>query len=312
MDDLYLALSVVFPLFCMMALGYFLQQIGMFTDEFLTKLNALCFKAFLPPVLFLSIYNSDFFGLFSVELVVYGVLSIIIAFILLLLLIPRIEKENANIGVIIQGAFRSNFVLFGIPVTASIYGAENTGVTAILIAFVVPLFNILAVLVLSMYSNKKQSTSQTIKNIMKNPLIIASILGFIFALTRIKLPVMFEEVLGDVSQIASPLALIALGGSFQFKSVGKYIKQLSITVLSKLVVLPAIAMGVAVWLGFRGMELCALMVMLTSPTAVSSYTMAQSSNANGELAGQVVVMTSLFSIFTVFLWIFTLKQFNLI
>ncbi len=312
MEDLYLALSVVFPLFCMMALGYFLQQIGLFKEKFLNELNSLCFMVFLPVVLFLSIYKSDFFGLFSVELVFYGMGIIMIAFLLLMFFIPKIEKESINIGVIIQGIFRSNFVLFGIPVTASLYGDENTGVTAILIAFVVPLFNIVSVIALSAFLGKKQTIMSTAKNIMKNPLMLASAIGFVFALSQIKLPNLFVGVLEDISQIASPLALIALGGTFKFKSVGKYIKQLTITVLGKLVILPAICIGVGVLLGFRDMELAALMVMSASPAAVSSYTMAQSSGANGELAGQVVVISSLLSILTVFLWIFTLQQFALI
>ncbi len=312
MNDLYLALTVVFPLFFMMALGYYLNSRGMFTEDFLTRLNKLCFSVLLPFVLFLSIYNSDFSSQFSFGFVAYGSLAIFIAFLLLMFLIPKMVKENVDRGVVIQDVFRSNFVLFGIPVTQAIYGNDNISTTAILIAFVVPLFNILSVIALSAYSKEKKNLKDVIINILKNPLIISSMLGFIFAISGVKLPSLVVSSMSTVSQMASPLALIALGAGFKFSNVTKYLNQLVIIVLGKLVVLPLITLGVAVYLGFREKELVALMVMLATPVAVSSYTMAQSAGANEELAGQAVVMSSLLSVLTVFLWIFSLKSFGFI
>ncbi len=312
MDDLYLALTVVFPLFFMMALGYLLNGLGMFTDELSKGLNALCFKVFLPCVLFLSIYNSDFYSDFSIELVLYACVLTIITFILLMIFIPKMVTENIDRGVVIQGFFRSNFVLFGIPVTQAIYGDDNIAVTAILIAFTVPLFNVLAVIALASYSNVKKSNKDILVAIMKNPLIIASVLGFLCSISGLKIPFLIVDTISDISKIASPLALIVLGAGFKFSNITKYLSQLIITVLGKIVILPGIGLGIAILLGFRGMELTALMVMLATPVGVSTFTMAQSAGGNDELAGQAIVMSSLLSILTVFLWIFTFNYFSLI
>lgn len=312
MNNLYLAVSVVFPLFCMMALGYFLKAISIFNDLFLKQLNGLCFRVFLPLVLFINIYQSDFFELFSAKLILFAVILVVVSFILLMIIIPKIEPENNNRGVMIQGIFRSNYILFGVPIAQTLYGNEHTGTTAILIAFIIPLFNLLSVVALSIYSKQKQSRKQVLAEVIHNPLIIGSVVAFFFVLTGIRLPILIEHTIADISKVATPLALIVLGGSFQFKSIGAYKKQLSISVLGKLILLPGIFIPIAILFGFRKIELAALMAIFASPTAVSTFTMAQNAKANYKLSGQIVVLDSMLSVVSIFLWIVVLKYFNLI
>lgn len=312
MNNLCLAISVVFPLFCMMALGYMLRAIGVFNEQFLKQLNLLCFKVFLPVVLFINIYKSDFFSLFSIKLIIFAITCVTILFLLLMWIVPSFEKTNSNIGVVIQGIFRSNFILFGVPIAASLYGSENTGTTAILIGFVIPLFNLLSIIALQIFSNEKPSKASIIKEVIKNPLIIGSLVAFAFVITQVKMPLLFEGVVSDIANVATPLALIILGGSFKFSGIAKYKKLLFVTIISKLIIVPAFFITISIFFGFRNMELAALMAMFASPTAVSTFTMAQKANANDELAGQIVVLDSIFSVATIFLWITTLKFFNFI
>lgn len=312
MNNLYLAASVVFPLFCMMALGYLIKVVGLFNQPFLKQLNTLCFKVFLPFVLFINVYKSDFFGLISVRLILFAMGCVFAAFLLLMIVVPIFEKENSNRGVIIQGIFRSNYILFGVPMAASLYGSQNTGTTAILIAFVIPLFNLLSVVALSVFSNHKQSVSSIIKEVINNPLILGSAAAFLFVIFGIKMPLLLENTVSDISKVATPLALMILGGSFEFSGVLKYKRLLSFSVIGKLIVMPAIFIYASILFGFWGMELSALMAMFAAPTAVSTFTMAQNAKANDELAGQIVVFDSILSVVTIFIWITVLKYFNLI
>lgn len=312
MNNLYLALSVVFPLFCMMALGYFLRRVGIFDPLFLKQLNKLCFKVFLPLVLFINVYHSDFYGLISVRLILFAVSCVIAAFLLLMIVVPLFEKDNRNRGVLVQGIFRSNYILFGVPIAASLYGSHNTGTTAIIIAFVVPLFNLLSVVALSVFSKHRQSVSSIIKEILCNPLIIGSAVAFFFVLFGIKMPLLLENTVSDIAKVATPLALMILGGSFQFSGALTYIRLLIFSVVGKLIIMPGIFLYLSILFGFRGMELCALMAMFVAPTAVSTFTMAQNAGANDELAGQIVVFDSLLSVITIFVWITVLKYFNYI
>lgn len=313
MNSLYLSFSVVFPLFIMMTLGYILRVINIFNDDFVKQLNNLCFKVFLPTILFINVYKSDFDKAFSPKLIIFSMICICISFIGLMLIIPMIQKNNKKRGVMIQGICRSNFILFGIPMTASLFGDENTSTTAILIAFIVPLLNVLSVVALETYgSETKTSISKILKQVIKNPLIIASFIAFIFVFTGIKLPEVVDKSITDISKIATPLSLILLGGTFTFTSLNHSIKELIISVIGKLILIPLIFIPICILMGFRDLELIALFAMIASPTAVSSYTMAQNMNGDHELAGQIVVMTSICSILTIFIWISVLSQFGFI
>lgn len=312
MNSLYLSFSVVFPLFFMMALGYILKLVGILHTRFLKELNQLCFLVFLPFILFQNIYQSDFFAVFSLKLVVFAITSVFTLFALLIFLIPKIEKDNRKRSVIVQGIFRSNFILFGIPITASLYGPQNTSSTALLIAFIIPLFNLLSVITLQHFSTVKVKPLTLIKNILTNPLIIASLIAFGFILTGIKLPSMVNQSVSNIAQVATPLALITLGGSFTFKSLTHAFKQLRITVMSKLLILPLLFIPISLLAGFKDAQLIALVALFSSPTAVSTYTMAQSADADDILASQIVVISSILSIFSLFIIITLLKTFSLI
>lgn len=312
MNNLYLSFSVVLPLFCMMALGTFLRYTGLFNEEFLKRLNTVCFKVFLPLTLFMNIYNSDFYSLFSWKLILFALACVGAAFIVLMISVPLLVKDQKSRGVVIQGIFRSNFILFGVPIASSLYGSGNTGTTAILLSFVIPVFNLLSVIALETFSGRKSTKTALLKEIAKNPLILGSLLAFLFVLTGVKLPEMIEGTISQIAAAATPLALIVLGGSNRFQNISKYKKMLTVSVIGKLLIMPAVFLPVSIYMGFRGMELAALMAMFSSPTAVSSFTMAQNANANHELAGQIVVIDSALSIFTIFLIISLLKMMNLI
>lgn len=312
MENLILSFNIVLPIFLILSLGYILKKLKIL-DELTTKnMNSINFKVFLPLLLFYNVYKTDLSVVFNPKLLIFSIISVILVFLLLFIIIPLLEKDNRKRGVIIQGIFRSNFVIFGVPVCEALFGQNATGVASMLIAIVVPLFNFLAVICLEIYRGGNINFKKIIKGIITNPLIIASIIGLFFIYFKIKLPTPIEKTINDISKIATPLAFILLGSSFTFSAFSVYIKQLSITILGKLIIVPGIVLYIAALLGFRNVELTCLLSVFASPTAVSSYTMAEQMDGDSILAGQIVVLTSIISIITVFLWIFILKQFHLI
>ena len=312
MENLILSFNVVLPLFITMALGYFMKVIGMYDDHVLKVMNKVTFKTFLPLLLFYNVYKTDIKGVFNLKLMIFAAVSIILLFSVLCFLVPLFEKDNKKRGVLIQGIFRSNFVIFGLPVTASIFGDEKVGVASILIAVIVPLFNFLSVFALEIFRGGKIDYRKILNGIITNPLIIASAIGLTFIGFGIKLPHSIEKTVSDISKIATPLSLILLGGSFEFSEVKKHFNQMIIGVFSKLILVPCIFMPISIYAGFRDVELLCLMIIFAAPTAVSSFTMAQQMDADSELAAQIVVFSSAFCILTVFIWIFILKQLFLI
>lgn len=312
MENLVISFNVVLPLFLCMALGYFLKWLKMYDDAALKTMNRLVFKVFLPIYLFKSVYSTDLSAALNGKLILFSVVGIVVWFALLMLVIPRLEKENEKRGVMIQGMFRSNFVLFGLPVAISLCGEENIGPTSLMMGIMVPIFNVLAVITLETFRGGKPSLKKMGKGIITNPLIIASVLGVVFYLLGIELPTAVEKTVTDLGRVATPLALVALGGEFKLHRVKGNLKQLIIAVAGKLVISPLIMVTIGVFLGFRNQMLVPVLLMYGAPTAVSSYTMAQQMGGDGELAGEIVVFATGLSILTIFLWVFTLKQFGFV
>ena len=312
MENLILSLNVVLPLFITMSLGYFLKYLNMFDNNTLDTMNNITFKSFLPMLLFYNIYKTDLQGVFNLKLMIFSATCVIALYLILYLIVPLIEKDNKKRGALLQGLFRSNFVIFGIPITESLFGSEKVGVAALLIAVIVPLFNILSVIALETFRGGKPDFRKISIGIIKNPLIIASCLGVLTLLLKIKIPTAIEKTISDVSKIATPLSLILLGASFKFDNIKKYIKQTTIAVVGKTILIPCIILPICIMFGYRGVELSTLMIIFAAPTAISSFTMAQQMDSDSDLAGQIVVFTSAFCVVTVFMWIFVLKQSHLI
>lgn len=312
MDNLMVSFSAVFPIFLSVALGYLLRVCRVWGEPTISKVNSLVFRVFLPIHVFLSVYQSDFHTVFNVKLVGFICLSIAGLFLFLSLLIPLIEKNPKRRGVMVQGILRSNFVILGMPLVASVFGAAGSALAAAMITFVIPLFNVLSVVTLEINRSAKPNVFRILLGILKNPLIIASVLAVLLQTFGLRLPELLTGTMADWAKIATPLALVALGGSFQFSKIRGGVRQLVTSVIGRLVVVPAIFVGLGVLFGFRGAELLLIGVIFGAPTAVSSFPMAQEQGGDGELAGQIVVFTSVLSVFSLFGLIFVLKTLALI
>ena len=266
-------------------------------------MNNVVFRVFLPTLLFSNIYKTDFTQITSFGLLGYSVLAILTMFVFYMVTIPRLIEDNQKRGVLVQGICRSNFIFFGMPMAATLYGGASAGIASLMVGVVVPLVNITSVIALEYFRGNTPDYPKIIKGILLNPIILGGILGMVFALSGMKLPKLIEGLIFEVADIATPLALIILGGSVTFTSARANVKPLVIGVLNRLVIVPAVGLAISILVGYRGLELVLLLSMFASPAAVSSYTMAQQMNGDGELAGQIVVFTTAISLITLFFWI---------
>ena len=206
--------------------------------------------------------------------------------------------------------FRSNFVLYGIPISMSLFGSEAAGMASLLIAVIIPMFNALAVLALEMFNGQRPNLWGVLFGIATNPLIIASLLGIAFNHFGWYLPGLLHDTMSTLGGIATPLAFVVLGASMNFSETGRCMRPLLITLLMKLIIYPAAFVGAAILMGFRGANLAVLLTVFGSPIAVSSFTMAQQMGGDDQLAGQLVIFSSILSIGTMFLYIWGLNYFG--
>ncbi|MGB8455899.1 MAG: AEC family transporter [Anaerocolumna sp.] len=305
MEGFLLSFKVVFPMCILMVLGYLLKRGIHLTDATLKQINKMIFTIFLPVVLFRNIYTSDLIADVNPLLLVFGGIASTTTFFILYFLMPHFVKNRRDAATMVQGIFRSNNVLFGLTIVESIYpGGEVLGMISVLAAFTVFIYNILVVFLFESYRDAKMNIRKVMTGVIKNPMIIGIIVGILLLFSGIKLPDMVMDVVSDVGGIATPLALIVLGGTFTFQGINRYRSKLIVSALGKLIVIPALVLPIAVLIGFRGPELVALMALFSSPTAVASFTMSDQMGGNGELAALIIVATSICSVFTLFLWTF--------
>ena len=307
MNDLLFSLQTVFPLLVMMAVGYLARVLRWVDENAMRKINACVFRIFLPLTLFFNIYDTELGAGMDIRTLLFAFVTTLIMFGALFLLVPRLCRERRSISVMIQGIARSNYALFGIPLVMMMYPDGDISIAVLMVVAVVPVFNVLSTVALMAYGEQKASFWPVCKSILLNPLIIGTALGLIFWQLRIPLPELISIPLRKLGGIASPLALFILGATLDFSKARANRKLLTLSVLGRLVIVPLVFLSIAIMIGIRNVSLAALIAVYASPTSISSFPMAQEMGGDGDLAGAQVVFTTVFSIVTVFAWVYALR-----
>ncbi|MCR5262903.1 MAG: AEC family transporter [Clostridiales bacterium] len=317
-DSFIFAVNTVFPIFIIVILGGLLKKIGLIHEGFLADSEKLVFKAALPSMLFLNITGAKGSSVFDGKYILFCVCGTVLSFLLLCVTVPVFLKDDAKRGAFIQGAYRSNFAILGTVLAESMFGQAGVVQISMVMPFTISLYNFFAVLILSVFapSDKKLTRSQLLKKILKNivtnPLIISVVLAVIWLAVGIPVPTIMSKSLNYLSGATTVLSLIALGGNFKFSSLKGRAHLAVISAVLKTVVLPAIAVGAAIAVGYRGVELGIIYILFSGPTAVSSYIMAKNMDSDYELAGQILLLSTMICVFTIFLGVFTLRYTGLI
>ena len=312
MNSFLIAINAVMPMFLYMSFGYIIKSVNIADEAFLRRLNVVIFKAFFPILMFNNIYKTNIGESINVKLIIFSLLVLIFLASVSMLIVPKFIKENPVRGVFIQSIFRSNFVLFGTALASSVYGSENLGVVSVVTAMVAPTLNILAVIVLETFRGGEVKVKNILTAICKNPLIIGVVAGIVYNVLPINTPDFLQKSIKDLASITTPLALLVLGGTLKFSSISKNLKFIVPSVFLKLIAVPIATVILGILLGFTGIELFTLLVLFGSPCAAASYAMAQSMGGDFELAGQLVAITTVISIFTMFIFIFVLNSMSFI
>lgn len=307
-----IALGAVAPLFALMAAGFIVKRAKLLDEHSCAKLNRLITYLFLPALLFCNIYGSDWSTAVNPLVLSYLALSIALSVAALWRIVPCLEPENCKRGVIIQGIFRSNAAIFGVPIAASLLGEGSLGLVAMLISVTVVLYNCAAVFVLERFNGKSTSMKKILLGVIRNPLILSILAAIALKLIGLRLPEILFSPLNSLGSVTSPLGFVLLGASFSFQSAKEHRRTLALTVASRLILVPLVFLIPAYLLGIRGQALVVLMIIYAAPTALSSFPMAKEFGGDDALAGEIVVFTSALCILTLFVWIYAFSALGLL
>ena len=312
MESFLVAVNAVVPFLVYISLGFFVKRVGLVDEGFMGRLNQVVFRVFFPFLMFNNMYqiNPDF--VLNVRVLVLGTGLLMGQILVLFLVVPRIIRGNPQRGVVIQAIYRSNFVLFAIPLTENVFGEGSTTLASMMVAIIIPIYNVVAVFVLEYFRGGKMRLPVVLKNVCTNPLILGALTGLAFFLLRIHLPVCLEKPIAQFGGMTTPLALFVLGGTLHFSRIRGNAKYLVPALGLKMVLFPVAVLALGLWAGFTPVERFVLFIMFATPVAASSYPMAQNMGGDGELAGEFVVVSTVASIFTIFGWVFVLRNLGII
>lgn len=338
MDTFLYAINAILPIILLIILGYLLKKIKMFSPEFLSVANKVCFKVLLPVLLFQNIYAIDNLSNINWGYILYGSISIFVIFGLGLIAVIFLEKDNTKRGVILQCVFRSNFAIIGIPLAVLLFGEAGGAEASLISAFTIPIYNILAVISLSIFkpglsaenlqgnsAASKYSVKSVFKGIVTNPLIIGIFTGLLVIAVRqlfVAVNVSFrlydlkfvKDSIDYVARTATPVALLVLGGQFEFNAVKRLARPILIGTLARCLVVPALALAGACLIvpNLTGAHYASYIALYCTPVAVSSAIMAKEMKNDAELAGQLVVFTTVFSSVSIFVAIVIFRSLDLL
>ncbi len=295
-------LNAILPIFFMMALGVIARRLGAIKREEIPKLNSIAFNFFVPFTLFYSIYNSELSHAVQPKLIGFTVLGVLCVYGLCLAYVLLTEHDASKRAVKIQGLYRSNSVIIGLPLAAQLSAGADLGPAVVLIALVVPISAILAVITFEVFSGKKPQLSRILLDILKNPLIISTLVGVAALLLNIRLPEPLESAVRQINNVTNPMLLFLLGAFFELGGLRQYMKDVIEVCIGRLIVIPAILLSIAWFAGIRGVAFTAMIAIFGSATSTSSFTMVQQMGGDDVLAGDIVVASSALCCVTVLGW----------
>lgn len=308
------AMEAVLPFLVYLALGYFAVRVRITDRDFMNRLNRFVFTLIFPFMTFWNVYSTTPESMPSLTLLLYVGLGTLALEGLLLLTVPRVIPENRRRGVVIQAIFRSNFALYGVPMTTALF-PESGAVAGIVLLEVVSIYNITSVIILEYYNKEnggRVSVGPLFVKLLKNPLLQGCMVGLVFFALGLKLPKAIETPVRALASAASPVAMITLGGTLSFAALKKNRRILTGVLGIRLLLLPLAAVLAGAALGLRGVELFLVLMASGTPIATASYPMAANMGGDGELAGQLVFLSTVLSLATIFAFIFILSQAGLL
>lgn len=315
MDNLIFSLNATIPIFLVMVIGYIIKNLKIVDDGFVKTLNSFNYKITLPVLLFKDISEADFYAVWDTGYVLFCFFVTLFCICVIWLISGIFYKDKSLIGEFVQASYRGSAAVLGVAFIQNIYG--TSGMAPLMIVGTVPLYNVAAVLVLSFtgpesHGMDKEAVKKSVKGIITNPIILGILFGMIVSLCRISFPVIISKTIGNISVLATPLALLGLGAGFEGKKALAKLKPTFVCSFIKLVLQPALFLPLAAYMGFRDEKMVAILIMLGAPTTVSCYIMAKNMNHEGVLTSSVVVATTFLSSVSITFWLYLLKMSALI
>ncbi len=302
MNSLVYSANVIIPVFLLILVGMFSHRKGLINDAFITTSNRVVFTLALPASLFSMVYRTDFVSLFNPTLYLVTFLGTMGGFFAAWAANGLFCRRDEQRGAFVQASMRGNLAILGMAIIERALSPDAAALAAGLLAFLIPLYNVLAVIALTGWNqsgDRRERLKKQFRNIVLNPLIIAIVLGILFSLFKLRLPALIETSLTYLSRMTLPLALLGIGGTLKISGLRSRWVPTAAATFIKLILVPLLTLGAAIPLGVTGETLAMIFILAGSSVAISSFAMAGALNSDTELTADIITMTTLLSLLTI-------------
>lgn len=305
-------IEIIAPIFLLIVIGSVLQKTSLVNEMFVRQSSNFVFNISLPALVFVKLSNIAINQAFDAKLIASSIVLVIIFFLLSWGVSVFLTKTPEDQGSFIQGSFRSNFAIVGLAIVLGMFGEESLGKAALLLAFIMPLYNILAVVALTAPFHRKNNIKfgKMLKDIITNPLIVAAIISILFSIFEIRIWTAVEKTLNYLAVIALPLALIGIGATLKLDRIIRISTLAFSSSFLKVVLFPFIAVFVGLFIDLPSSDLGIFFILFATPTAIASFVMADAMKCNSKLAGDIIAISTVLSIFTMTVGLVVLKYFG--
>ncbi len=308
MKNFLLTFNGIMPIVCLIAFGYFLKRIRFLSAEGFKQIDKLCFKYLIPIMLFHNIFTADLSSILNWNVILFMEAGLAATFLFSMLIVPLITDTPEKKATVVHGFGHGNLAVMGIPLISSMFGAEEVALYTVMVAASSPLVNGFMVYEHTHYDKKHLNFPELLKKIFSSPYLCATLIGLALNLLGVKFPAFLNTAVVNIKGIASPLCLISMGGAFEFSGFREYKKEIIWSCIIRCIVIPAAVLSAAALAGFRGAPMLALTIIFTCPSAVATYSYSVGMCGDPKCASQIVVYTTVFSLFTIFAWLFAMLQ----
>lgn len=316
MGNFIFSFNAVAPSFLLVFLGWVLKRTKIIDDRFVDVASSVNFKAGFSALIFMNIYQSSAAESFDVRFVAFLCGGLIFICLLLWTIVPHFVSDKRKASAIIHTSFKPNVIILAYPIATTMFGAGHMGAMTMVLPFVILLNNIVAIIMLSAFDESNNTGGSRIKrsavSILKNPIIIASAAAAVLLALKIHLPVFITKSVSNLSGMAVPLALITLGAQMKLKTAKDNLRFSVPAAFIRIAAAPLVLVSIGALLGFKGDELAVIFLISGSPTAINSYVISKEMHSDEKLTGEIVLMTTFFSMVTLFLGVYILKSLSLI
>jgi len=299
-------ITTIVPIFAIIILGWVSHRRGFIPSEFIGPANSLVFYMAIPAMVFNAVAKASLRTHFDLSVLLLTLCAVVAGYAMAWAFGALKRLKGGQLGTYIQSGFHGNLGYIGLAVAYYYLGEEGFVKTSILLGAMMILQNFLSVLALTLNSDKnsgKRDWAVLLRKIVGNPVIVSALVGIVFSLAEIPVPLVIERSLDILSGLALPMALLIIGGSISFDLIRHHMRLVFSTMAIKLVFLPGLGFALYRLFGLSAQEFLPGLILLASPAATISYVMAKEMGGDPDFAAASISASTLLSSITYTIWL---------